>query len=66
MNQYVVGISEMAGMVEQNASGLAKFILLLRKMAEQGLSTGKSLAFKGYAKAIEMLSKVRELLREKL
>lgn len=56
----------MAGMVEQNASGLAKFILLLRKMAEQGLSTGKSLAFKGYAKAIEMLSKVRELLREKL
>lgn len=56
----------MAGMVEQNASGLAKFILLLRKMAEQGLSTGKSLALKGYAKAIEMLSKVRELLREKL
>lgn len=53
----------MAGMVEQNASGLAKFILLMKKMAEGGIATGKSLALKGYTKALEILSKVRELLR---
>lgn len=56
----------MAGMVEHNASGLAKFILLLKKMAEGGYTMGKDLAIKGYEKAMTVLTLVREKLQEKL
>ncbi len=59
MNQYVIGISEMAGMVEHNAGGLAKFILLLKKMAQGVYTQGKAYGVSAYEKSIAILQQVR-------
>lgn len=66
MNQYVMGISEMAGMVEHNAGGLAKFILLLKKMGIGVWNQGKEVAIAGYQKALVFLAYLRKMLMEKL